>query len=565
MAYQPLTKEQFQKARTAGFTPDKIIAMEQKRKATESVVSTSTQTTAQPGFVQGVVQDMARPFLRTAATGLGAVGTAIDLGKSLYQKATGQDEAAMNTLNESKRLTDEANTKGYDLGYFGNIKPNQTLAEGFGSGLEMASNIPIVKGAGLTYDVLKGATKQGGIQALKAVAISLAKEGAFAGGTYALGSSVEQGKSVGETALNTALGTVGGAIAGPVLGAGAAVTGNILGKTTNIGRLFKAEEPKLSTLAAQKQVADIADYVRSPLDKVEKAKLKAGYTPSDYKGIFGKKEYALGQEDYAMAQAVKDLVEPGFNKSNQNIERVLQNVNETYNNDLIPFLDDNPVPYTFDEMRNYLGNKVKPSATLKPGSEGYWIFNQIKNKGMGILDNFPKTTRGVQEARTAIDNMINNDFGPAVWDTMNVAHTGAKDAALQLRTALNDFTGDSIRFQDMTTFNKAEDFIKTAQQRGMKFNTVDDVRLELMKYFGKEVLPENELKAILFRNKLKNINLKLKAVNNMWENAQKEIGKTRPENIDNPFIKSAVTIGGSLAAGAALGGLWYKGQANNSN
>lgn len=565
MAYQPLTKEQFQKARTAGFTPEKIVAMEQKRKA-EGAVATTTPTQPEPGFVQGIVQDFARPVLRTAATGLGAVGTAIDLGKSIYQKATGQDEAAMKTLQESKRLTDEANTKGYDLGYFGNIKPNQTLAEGAASGLEMASNIPIFKGAGLTYNILKGATKQGGIKTLKAAAVPLMKEGAFAGGSYSLGSSLEQDKSLGDTALNTALGTAGGAIAGPLFGAGAAITGNILGKTTNIGKLFKGEEPKISMKAAQKLVEDIANYVRSPLDKIEKAKLKAGYTPSDYKSLFGKKEYALGKEDYDMAQAVKDIVEPGFNKSNQNVERVLQNVNETYNNDLIPFLDENPVPYTWTEMKNYLGSKIKPSATLKPGSEGYWIFNQIKNKGMSILDNFPKTTRGVQEARTAIDNMINNDFGSAIWDTQNVAqHTGAKDAALQLRTALNDFTHDSIRFQDMTTFNKAEDFIKTAQQRGMKFDTVDDVRLELMKYFGKEVIPENELKAILFRNKLKNINLKLKAVNNMWENAQKEIGKSRIDNLESPFLKKAIGIGGAAATGAALGGLWYKGQNNNTN
>ena len=48
MAYQPLTKEQFQSARGAGFSPDKIIQMEQVRKAKENTAPASALPPAKP-------------------------------------------------------------------------------------------------------------------------------------------------------------------------------------------------------------------------------------------------------------------------------------------------------------------------------------------------------------------------------------------------------------------------------------------------------------------------------------------------------------------------------------
>jgi hypothetical protein len=247
--------------------------------------------------------------------------------------------------------------------------------------------------------------------------------------------------------------------------------------------------------------------------------------------LFGKKQYALADDDITRANAVKDLVDPRKGKTDENIARVLQSVDETYNNDLMPFLQENPVPYDYSEIRNYLNNKMKPSAMLKPGGDNYYAFETIKKQGLDILNSFPKTTEGVQKARSAIDSMIREQFGPALLDNTQTMHVGAKEAALKLRTALNDFTHDSIRVRDMTVFNKAEDFIKEAQRRGMKFDNVADVKDQIIKHFGANIVPENELKAILFRNKLKNLNYKLEAVDNMWDNGAKEIGKDRIQEI----------------------------------
>jgi hypothetical protein len=514
-----------------------------------------------PGFVQSVAQGVANPFLKMFQTGKNIVTGSAGVASSLFNKAIGNDAQAQADLEAASKATAQTG----DYGYFGKVSPINTPLQGAGVGFDIASNIPIFKGAKITTDLLKGAIKQGGFQALKSAAVPLAKEGAIAGGMGNFGRGLQEGQSAGDLALNTVGGMAGGAVLGPVLGAVTAPLGSLLGKTTNVGKLFKYEPP-VNVKASQKSLDNLASYVRSPLDKIEKAKLKAGKVESGYDGIFSKKTYSLGDEDYAMAQSVKDLVTPGIDKTNSNIAKVLQNVDETYNNDLIPFLDQNPVPHDWNDMRNYLNNKIKPSATLKPGSESYWIFNQIKNKGMEILNNFPKTNRGVQEARSAIDNMINESFGPAIWDINSVQHVGAKDAAIQLRTALNDFTHDSIRFQNMPLLNKIEDFISVAEKRGIKFNTIEDIRLELMKHFGQEVLPENELKAILFRNKLKNINLKLKAVDNMWENAAGEIGKTRLQNIKNPFLKKAITYTATGAGIAATGGyLGSRQTLDNSN
>lgn len=564
MAYEPLTQEQFQKARKAGFTPEKIIAMEQKRKEQEDSVDTQNK---EPGFVQGAVQGFAKPFLRTAATGLTALGGAMDIGKSLIQKAQGKDAEAQATLDESRRLQEQGDTKGYDLGYFGNIKPLQNPLEAAGAGIEIASNIPIVKGAGLTYNVLKNATKQGGAEAFKRAIVPLIKEGAFAGGSGNLGRSLQEGDSAGETALNTALGTVIGAGAAPIFGAGAAVGGNILGKTVNPNRLFAGVEPKITVKQTQKQLENIADYVRPPLDKVEKASLRKATAESNYTGFagLGVKKYNLQDQDYLRAQAVKDLVQPGFNKSNENIARISQNVEEVFNNDLIPFLKENPSPYNFNEFNDYMNSKVKPSLLLK-GEGKTAVFDEVKNAASKIILKYPPTTEGLQLARIEIDKMIDAEFGDAIWNKTSESHTAVKQAVLKFRKAVNDFTADSIKFRNMTNFNKAEDFINTAQMRGMKFDNIEQVREELIKHFGTNILPENELKAILFRNKLKNMNLKLEAVDNIWDNASTEIGKNRLQNFfKDPLLSKAAGYGGAIAGGTALGSLWYKGGGNNTN
>lgn len=85
MAYQPLTQQQYQSARNAGFSPEKIIEMERVRKEREGV-ATSTQPKlggilgVGKGVVDFVNQNIARPFVDIAA--MPVQGLAKALGQS---------------------------------------------------------------------------------------------------------------------------------------------------------------------------------------------------------------------------------------------------------------------------------------------------------------------------------------------------------------------------------------------------------------------------------------------------------------------------------------------------
>jgi len=120
---------------------------------------------------------------------------------------------------------------------------------------------------------------------------------------------------------------------------------------------------------------------------------------------------------------------------------------------------------------------------------------------------------------------------------------------------------------DIGNLNKAENLLKELQKRGIKVENVADVKEQILKYFGTDILPENELKAILFRNKLRNMNLKLKAADNIWMNSAKEVGKSRFKNLtQDPILRTGAGIGvgyglSKLFSGSGIGSA----SGNNSN
>lgn len=109
MPYQPLTKEQFDKARSSGFSTDQIIQHEQRRKS-ESIQQTAAATPSPvpgEGFIKGVGGDLANRVgqegkvlsdtftgkispmsgvVQTVGTGAGAVGDVVgQAAKGLYE------------------------------------------------------------------------------------------------------------------------------------------------------------------------------------------------------------------------------------------------------------------------------------------------------------------------------------------------------------------------------------------------------------------------------------------------------------------------------------------------
>jgi hypothetical protein len=140
--------------------------------------------------------------------------------------------------------------------FLGDVKPlgqgknfKEKVIDAIGGGLDMASNIPIYKGAGITWDMLKNIKKgSNAIKVLKTAAKPLILEGMAAGAMAGGGSSVQNQIASGEelsatkTLFDTAFGTAIGGAAAPILGSAFAVLGRILGgKTPGARKLFIKE------------------------------------------------------------------------------------------------------------------------------------------------------------------------------------------------------------------------------------------------------------------------------------------------------------------------------------
>ena len=482
---------------------------------------------------------------------------------------------ATNLVNAWQIGWGEKQTDPFSGSFFGQVDRVGNTGKGFvadlkdatGVGLEVASNIPIAKGGKLTFDVFKSALKPGGMRALRAAAIPVIVEGAAGGGMVGAGQALQEDKGAEGVLLDTLKGSAIGAAAAPAVGTLASGAGRIFGRYTNAENVLAKGEDPLIKKATQKEIDDIADYVSPPVDANLKRGLRTEKRGTEYPGIFSKKRFELGDEDYAMAQATKDIVDPN-RTANENIDSILKDVDRVHKQEMIPFLQENPSPYDFRDLNKYVNNKMKPSSMLRPNSDNAYAFNTIKNNGMKIISQFPPTTEGIQQARYAIDDMINREFGDAIWDKsgINPMATGAREAAMKLRTVLNDFTEDSLKFKNIEAVNKVDDFLKEAQKRGIKIDDMMQVKEALLKKFGAEILPENELKALVFRNKLRNMSLKLDAADNIWRKESKEVGKTRFQNIKNPLVKNAIGYGSAaLAGGYLLPRIFGGGSNNNSN
>jgi hypothetical protein len=486
-----------------------------------------------------------------------------------------------NLINAGQIAVGAKETSPLSGSFFGQVDAVGNTGKGFladvkdsvGVGLELASYIPVAKGAKIGFDVLKGATSKSGREVLKRAVMPLIKEGAVGGGLAGGGTALQKDKGVGGVLLDTALGGAAGAAAAPLFGAGAAVTGKVLGKYTNISKLFKGEESKLAKEAAEKNLEKIAFYTRAPLDATEKMKFEGRRTGTEYSGLFGlgKKRFKLEDPDYLRAEAVKDLVDPRMSQADLNVDRIEKNVDLVHERDFMPLMREHPNVFEPKDLGDYLKNKVQTSKLLtKFDEQSRKIFDGVKERALEIFDEggFPRTPEGVQQARMTVDKMIKEELGPRFFDKNHPMNADLKQAVLRLRTALNDFTHDSIRVKDISKLNKVEQFIREAKKRGIKMDTEGEIRDQLLKYFGVKVLPEDELAAITMRQLLKNMNLKLEAADNIWANSAKEVGKTKFENLKkaSPYLGTAAAVGAGyglskLFSGSGVGSA----SGNNTN
>lgn len=204
---------------------------EPKKKYTLSELQALGATPApqekQPSFVGSIIRDIARPFANIGQN-VKAIPLALQ-GKSM--------EEINKELTVQNPYLGEIHPVGTTKGSFG-----ENLKEAVGTGLNIASNLPLASGANLGYQGLKTALKEG-VGSLAKRALPIIGEGALYGGSYGTGRALEEGKSIpqalGEGAIGAGLGAAGSAVlgvGGPFLAGG---TKELVGKTKN---LFNKEQ-----------------------------------------------------------------------------------------------------------------------------------------------------------------------------------------------------------------------------------------------------------------------------------------------------------------------------------
>lgn len=161
------------------------------------------------GIGQSIAQGVASPFLKLYETGKDIVKGSYKIGQSLVAKAKGEDERAMQLLEESKKETETAG----DYGYFGKVKGMTKLREGVGVGLEIGSYA--IGAPGVKNIFAQGA------KAIMPNILKLAGYGAKTGAVSGLGIGLqEEDATLGSVAKTTAGGAITGAIVAPALSAG---------------------------------------------------------------------------------------------------------------------------------------------------------------------------------------------------------------------------------------------------------------------------------------------------------------------------------------------------------
>lgn len=210
---------------------------------TDEQISSYGRPAKKPGFLQGIIQSVAEPFLK-ATTG------AIRTGQSIKALATG-DAEGFRGASLDKPVNYGYLGKQEAFGQKGGFRSN--VSEGLGAGLEVVSNIPVVRGAGAAARLgLRGFVKEG--------AKTGVKEGAFGGALFGAGEAIGEEKGVGGVVGGAVGGALGGAVGGGVLGGAIAgsgygvrkgvqrLTGDILGdfKDRAINYINKAVRPSVS-------------------------------------------------------------------------------------------------------------------------------------------------------------------------------------------------------------------------------------------------------------------------------------------------------------------------------
>ena len=206
--YQPLSLEQFQKAKQAGYTSDKILSMEQKRKAQETPIESPYQEEpAQNNILQSAFTSLiGRPAIRASQAIAGGIVNLV-----------GNEQQKQNYYNEIQKPVK------LPMG-LGTVEPQKAFGQG--GVKQIAGNAAETATYLAPYGKIEGAVQKTASALLpKAIpkvipkVLSRATAGAVGGYGFDIKANAEQDKPLFTPGINTVLGGGIGVVAPPIIGA----------------------------------------------------------------------------------------------------------------------------------------------------------------------------------------------------------------------------------------------------------------------------------------------------------------------------------------------------------
>lgn len=426
-----------------------------------------------PGFVQGVAQSVAKPFL---SVGLGAARIAQGT-KELVAGDNASRTKAATTLGKPKDFgyLGKVNVPGYDME--GNeLSTGGQIKQAIGTGAEIGS---YAIGGGAAKGVAKGAMQaatQGSVKAAikgsgKTLIESMAAGGLGQGGAE----MARDGSTAGSIFKETIKGEIGGLATGV---AGVAVGNKILksASRTSLGRNAAVNAGEKSATAFDEVAArtlrdDAMKITRPTLNKQEQIKA-IQYGNAKMKGVpgFRKVELTASKADQEVAGSVAHIVKKGKSLIT-NIQNV-QNEVSKIDDQVVASLKANDKIFNGRTLSARLNKAKEKSRVIFSGD------TTLENRYNAVIEEMTrhvktKNLSGLFEARKAFDKVVRQKFP---------------------RTFAGDSTDNVIR------------------------NAILDVRREVNEFIASQ-LDEGDV----FKAQLRQEHLMLEAVENMAENAQKKI------------------------------------------
>ena len=208
-----------------------------------------------------------------------------------------------------------------------------------------------------------------------------------------------------------------------------------LGISTIRGQLAERAEQKLLQEALKLTQPVLGK--RETIQVFEKAGKPGGI---DQKSKFGKITKQPTLEEVEIAQTAQPFI-GGSKGVSRNLYNLNQEIGRFSSSEVRPFLHQNPRIFNLNQFESRL-KKIEPPDWIKADVTAEKTYNLVRQRMVDAAKQNPKNMEGLWDSRIDFDNIVERQFGGAVFDPNKRGFVN--QAVRDMRKATNEFIGESI-------------------------------------------------------------------------------------------------------------------------